>query len=225
MKKLYGDSEGQAVAEFSLALLVLLPLVLWMFRFGDLLNLSHKAIEAARLTTWENAYGRSEVSTKELAFETVQSGALFSEPSNLRIKVEVKNESPQENLGAMLDFPKTLSLAQENYYTGEIEVKGKLLLGVPYTLNRKAALLADPWNLTDHDGDARLTDKDLKKVLEPTHFWIPYAGSTINSAIRSIVNAANNGIIKNLASWAGQNIDIDPMGNPSLDQVPGPSGN
>lgn len=226
MRNIAKHEEGQAVAEFSLALLVLLPLVLWMFRLGDLLNLSHKTIEAARLATWEKAYGRNEVSTRELALQTIESGALFAKSSHLQINVELKNESSRDDLAAMLDLPQTLRLGQENYFVSEIEVQGKLLLGIPFSLNRKSALLADPWNLTDQNGDARITDKeDLKKVLEPAHFWIPYAGSAVNSAIRTIVNATNSGIIKSLASWAGQDIDIDPMGNPSLDQVPAPSGN
>jgi hypothetical protein len=233
LKKIYQHQTGQAVAEFGIALLVLLTLIFWMLRLGTLLNLRHKAVESARLVVWEKAYGRDENGITQLVESTIRNGALFSPPSDFEINARISRESSRNDYQALLDVPDGLGLKHDNFYVGDIRVTGDLLFGTDFSLRERFVMLADPWNLNDRNGDRRVDDDDLAHAVNGIYFWIPGAGPLTSGAIGSFLNGfsslqrsiRNLPLVGFLLRFAGIEIDIDPRGHPTLEAVPKPSGN
>lgn len=231
LKKIYENQAGQAVVEFAIALMVLLPLTFWMLRLGTLLNVRHKAIESARMVVWERAYGRSEAATKQLVESTVKNGSLFSRPSDIKLTTAMHRESSRSDYRVMLDVPDGLGLKFDNYYVGDIRVNGNLPLGVNFSMRERFVMLADPWNLHDRNGNRKIDNDDLTRAVNGIFFWVPGVGSVTSGAINTFLNGAaklqstirNLPIVGFLLRFAGVEIDIDPRGHPKLEAVPRPS--
>lgn len=225
VKKLYNHEAGQAVAEFGLALLILLPLTFWMLRLGSLLTLNHKVIESARLAVWEKAYGRDEKTIMPMVEADIKNSALFADADQLQISTVWSKEAV--NSSAMLGMSERLGLKQDRYYVSQIKVKGDLLLGVNFSLTGRNAMLVDPWNLTDRDDDQQIDDDDLEEAVDKIFFWMPGIGGMITSKISAFLTTTStlNTIFSFPAFLLGGTCDIDPSGHPKLDAVPQPSGN
>lgn len=232
-RRYFADEAGQAVAEFCLALLVLLPLVFWMFRLGALMNLKHEALECARLAAWEKAYGRDEHAIEKMIKDDLQNSAMLIAPAQIKIKSGVSTASSRDDLVSLLDVPDGLKLNRDGYHLSEVRVQGKLLLGIDFELSDKSMLLADPWNLTDRNGNRRIDDEDLADAVDGIYFWMPGIGKTTSGAIRTFLDSFES--LQNtieglpLVGWllrlSGHELDIDPRGHPRLDHVPQPSEN
>lgn len=233
MRKYFDDETGQAVAEFCLALLVLLPLVFWMFRLGAMMNLKHEALECARLATWEKVYGREKHAIKKMITNDLQNSARLIAPQKLESQSGVRAASSRDDFASFVDVPDGLQLNREGYYHGSVRVQGDLLLGVKFELNGKYTMLADPWNLTDRNGNRRIDDEDLAEAVDGIYFWMPGIGKTTSGAIRNFLDSfeglqksiRNLPLIGWLLRLSGHELDIDPRGQPRLDIVPQPSEN
>ena len=231
IRKIYQHEAGQAVAEFGLALLILLPLIFWMLRLGTLFNLKHKAIESARLAVWERAHGADEQAITELITRNIKSGALFTNPSNLEVGLSLTQKPSQHEIKSMADLPRGLGLGADNYYVSEVTVQGDLLLGVKFSANGKYAMLADPWNLTDRDRNRRIDDDDLKDAVKGIFLWFPGIGPATSGAIGTFLDTFEGfqeeirsfPLVGTILRAAGVDLDIDPRGHPRLDAVPKPS--
>lgn len=225
IKKLFNHEAGQAVAEFGLALLILLPLTFWMLRLGSLLNLNHKITESARFAVWEKAYGRDEKTIMPMVEADIKNSVLFTDADQLQISTAWNKESVK--FSAMLGMPARLGLKQDRYYVSQIKVQGDLLLGVNFSLNGRNAMLVDPWNLTDRDNDQQVDDDDLEDAVDKLFFWMPGIGGIITSKINVFRTTTStlNTIFHFPALLLGGRCDIDPSGHPKLDAVPQPSGN
>lgn len=234
MKRKYFDDEtGQAVAEFCMALLVLLPLVFWTFRLGALLHLKHETIANGRFATWEKAYGRDEHAIDKMIQNDLQNNAMLIAPAQIKVKSGVSAASSRDDLVALLDVPDGLKLNRDGYQLSEVRVRGKLLLGIDFELSDKSILLADPWNLTDRNNNRRIDDEDLADAVDGIYFWVPGIGKTTSGAIRAFWDSfeglqrkiRNLPLVGWLLRLSGHELDIDPRGHPRLDVVPQPSGN
>ena len=120
VRKLYYTESGQAAAEFCIALLILLPLIFWMLRLGDLLNTKHKTIETVRLASWDKAYGREETEIADLMSKTIEDGALFSSPASYQVTTSFSTETSESDftwLSRVCVWPDWLDFSYDNYYT------------------------------------------------------------------------------------------------------------
>lgn len=229
LRKLLNNNRGQAVAELGLALMILLPLIFWMLRLGDLLNMKHQMIEAARFAVWEKTHGRPDSEIKRMIETDIKSGTLFY-GSALQVNTALGVESSKNDFTvfSVADAPAALGLRYDNYFLSRIEARGKTPFGFDYTVTENYAMLGDSWNLTDRDGDQKVTDKDLQASVKGLYFWAPWIGNYSTAGLNTILDKLddiqNNSIVKFLASWSGQQLDLDPRGHPRLDQVPPPSG-
>lgn len=228
LRKIYQHEAGQAVAEFGLALLILLPLVFWMLRLGTLLNLKHEALEFARLAVWEKAYGQNEKAIDELIRSEIKNAALFSNPASLQVSVIRRRESSRGEFRAMMNIPQRLDLTHDNYYISEVVISGDLLLGTKFSVNGKYAMLADSWNLTDRNHNRRVDDRDLQESLDGIYFW-PVPSAVVKTVLRTSRQLQhtirNLPLVGLLLQFIDVEIDIEPGGHPRLNAVPTPSGN
>jgi hypothetical protein len=235
-RKLLHHDAGQAAAEFGLALMVLLPLMLWMLRLGEVLNMKHRMLGAANLAVWERAYGRKETDIKKMVEADLKANILFSDRSRVKIETTLKVESSKRDFKSVSwsGVPPTLlsnhtDACYDNYYLSRIQVNGTLPLGFKYSLAEKHAMLGDPWNLADQNGDRQITNYDLAETVNRIYFWFPGAGRVTTPVINTILNTGNrilnNGVVRILLRLAGQEPGtIDPRGHPRLNQVPSASG-
>lgn len=234
-RKLFHHDAGQAAAEFGLALMVLLPLVLWMLRLGELLNMKHHILGAANLAVWESIHGRKETDIKKMVESELKAGILFSDRSRVKIETTLKVESSKSDFAIVSKsgVPPTLlsdhtDACYENYYLSRIKVNGTLPLGFKYSLTEKYAVLGDPWNLADQNGDGQIADDDLAETVNEIYFWLPGVGPVISKSIKKVLDVSrdiqDNSFVRTLVRMAGQDLDIDPRGHPSLNQVPSASG-
>lgn len=227
IRRLYYTENGQAAAEFCIALLVLVPLIFWMLRLGDLLNAKHKTIETVRLASWEKAYGRKETEIADLMSTIIEEGALFSNPASYQINTSFSTESSKSDLNWLsyvCGWPDWLELSYDNYYQSQITIQGKLPFGLDFTLNENYALLGDPWNLSDQNNDGQIQNEDLETSVNRMYLWMPVVDPNGLEAVNRIINIAedviNSSPVRVLAWIFGSDLDVRPKGHPNLREIP-----
>lgn len=225
--QLFSEDKGQAVAEFCIALLVLLPLVFWILRFTDFLNERTKGIEMSRYAVWEAAYGRESSDIRERVIEILKSSSFFTSRNSMTVEVNPKTESTRKDIlslsyGFGHTMPQDLDLKDQNYFTCSIHVKDNLIFGLPVSTTSRYGLISNPWHLTDRNQNGSLDDKDLELAVNGIYFW-----PVFNDQIRQVLDLSqriqSNWAVQWLVSITGQSLDIDPRGHPKLDSVPMPA--
>lgn len=229
VRKLYKENAGAAAAEFAFSLLILVPLLLWTIRLGELLNVHHTSLEAARTAAWERAYGGREADIKTLVENTVKKGAIFSNQSNINITTTFSRESSQDdyNIVSFSGVPERLGLLYQNYHKVRVVIEGQLPMGIDYSLQKSHILLTDPWNLTDQNNDRRITsEEDLEPVVYKLYFYDPISGGVASDLVNWGLDFFDSieGFLGPILWLTGNELDIDPRGHPTLEHVPQPSG-
>lgn len=227
MHKLLRDTQGQAVAEFGLSLLILLPLLLWMLRLGEIMHVKQTAIESARFAAWERAYGRDPADINSLVKKKIAGATIFTRDGAMRAHVETRSGSSKSHMrtlaaGIGRSMPKALGLRFDNFYRTRVQVSGRLLRGVSYTLTENYALVSDPWHLIDQDNNHRIESSDLEETVNRIYFY-PVFSARVKQVLDFAGRLQNHWIVRTLVRWSGQELDIDPRGHAKLDEVPKPA--
>jgi hypothetical protein len=231
LERMWRDRCGQAAAEFGLALLILLPLIYGMLRFGELLHEKHKTIECARFAAWEKAYGRRDADIDNRIRSIMREASLFSPHADVNVRIVPRHESTEDDLRTLsLGFsgpfigdkmPKELDLKSNNHYVYTVSVRDRLTLGMNITLRSHCSLIANPWHLTDRNGRNGVDNLDLEDAVYGIYMW-----PVFNNEIETILNLSrrfqDNGFVRTLVWLTGQSLDIDPRGHPDLGAVPRP---
>jgi hypothetical protein len=225
LKRLIWESEGQAAAEFGLALLVLLPLVFWTLRFTDLMNERMEVIQAARYVVWERAYGRSESDIQAHAAGFLKEASIFSGGSHVSLQVRVNPpRSTRDDMWSLaLPVPEALGLQRNNYYTCSVTMRDQLFNGLNISSTARYGLIADPWHLTDRNRNGSIDNDDLEKAVYG--IWGYPVLDKLNGILDVSRKIQDSWIIQLLSHIPGIDfsLDIEPRGYPKLESVPMPS--
>lgn len=230
IKNVIQENKGQAVAEFGLSLLILLPLIFWILNFAELLNVRHKITEMTRFSAWEKAYGRTDHDIEERVKNTLNHSSLFSSSNNsVTIKRKIKstqhdfytlslghNNSP---IGRRMIY--SLGLNEDNHYIYTVECDEKLPFEHHVTLSGHYSIISDSWHLTDKSSNNKIDNKDLEYHVYRIFFW-PLFNLEIKKFLDIFDKFQYNRWVQELVNLVGQKLDINPRGHPTLDHVPSP---
>jgi hypothetical protein len=226
--------DGQALAEFGVALLVLVPLLFWILRFADMLTEKHRVIEMSRFAVWEMANGGDASDVEARVQSTLAEASMFSTRSDVSIDVDIGIQSTRTGVVALAvgingedteDYPVSdgLDLNYNNLYTCRIALRHPFLLGLPTAVSDRSALVSDTWYLTDRTGNGEIKDEDLEKAVYGLYFWPDLSG-----AIATVLDVSHtiqdSWVCDAIEFLMNIDLDIEPWGHPKLENVPQPGG-
>jgi hypothetical protein len=235
------EEEGQALAEFGVALLVLVPLLFWILRFADLLTEKHRVIEMSRSAVWEMANGGEVSDVESRIRSTLSESSLFSSGSDISVDVNIGIQSTEDDLKTLsrsypLYFIGTgnpmatdFGLNFNNRYTCGITVRDRLF-GLPVSVSGRCGLIGDSWHLIDagwFGGNGKIDNDDLEFAVYGVWLW-PLNSPTLRALLDVNHAIQESDFMKVLSRWPFDmystfDLDIEPRGHPKLEFVPRPS--
>ena len=233
--------DGQALAEFGVALLVLVPLLFWILRFADLLTEKHRVIEMSRFAVWEMANGGEVSDVENRVRSALSEASLFSSGSDISVSVNLGIQSTEDDLqtlnrsypvvfiGSGNSMATDLRLNFNNRYTCGITVRNRLI-GLPVSVSGRCGLIGDSWHLIDagwFGGNGKIDNDDLEFAVYGIWLW-PLNDPTLRALLDVSHEIQESEFMKWLSRWPFDmfstfDLDIEPRGYPKLEFVPRPS--